>query len=69
MAVFERKLSVGGGMWGGGMMFNEIVVQEEGKAILDIFDVRTEQYEPGYYTADAVETVSTICSHCLQGRR
>jgi len=25
VALFERKLSVGGGMWGGGMMFNEIV--------------------------------------------
>ncbi|HOX93874.1 MAG TPA: NAD(P)-binding protein, partial [Syntrophales bacterium] len=22
VAVFERKLSIGGGMWGGGMMFN-----------------------------------------------
>jgi len=31
VAIFERRLSVGGGMWGGGMMFNEIVVQEEGK--------------------------------------
>ncbi|MBM3245228.1 MAG: FAD-dependent oxidoreductase, partial [Candidatus Omnitrophica bacterium] len=27
VALFERKLSVGGGMWGGGIMFNEIVVQ------------------------------------------
>ena len=26
VVIFERKLSVGGGMWGGGMMFNEIVV-------------------------------------------
>ena len=31
VALFERKLSIGGGMWGGGMMFNEIVVQEEAK--------------------------------------
>ena len=29
--VLERKLSVGGGMWGGGIMFNEIVVQTSGK--------------------------------------
>ncbi|HLZ18810.1 MAG TPA: FAD-dependent oxidoreductase, partial [Smithellaceae bacterium] len=27
VALFERKLSLGGGMWGGGMMFNEIVIQ------------------------------------------
>ncbi len=65
-AVFEKKLSIGGGMWGGGMMFNEIVVQEEGKAILDIFGVRTREYEKGYYTADAVESVSTICSQAVK---
>lgn len=64
--LLERKLSIGGGMWGGGMMFNEIVVQEEGKAILDIFGVRTREYEKGYYTADAVESVSTICSQAVK---
>ena len=31
VALFEKKLSMGGGMWGGGMMFNKIVVQEDGK--------------------------------------
>ncbi len=66
VALYERKLSIGGGMWGGGMMFNEIVVQEEAKGILDLFGVRTEQYEPGYYTADAIEAVTTICSRAMQ---
>ena len=66
VAIFERKLSIGGGMWGGGMMFNEIVVQEEGKEILDMFDIGTREYEPGYYTADAVESVTTICSHAMK---
>ncbi len=70
VAVFERKLSIGGGMWGGGMMFNEIVVQQEGREMLDLFGVRTEEYEPGYYTADAVEAVTTICSHaCRAGAK
>ena len=31
VVIFEKKLSIGGGMWGGGMLFNEIVVQEEAK--------------------------------------
>jgi thiazole biosynthesis enzyme len=66
VALFERKLSIGGGMWGGGMMFNEIVVQEEGKSILDEFGIRSELYRDGYYTADAVESVSTICSKTSQ---
>ncbi len=66
VAVFERKLSIGGGMWGGGMMFNEIVVQEEAREILDLFGVRSVQYEPGYYTADAIEAATTICSRAMQ---
>jgi thiazole biosynthesis enzyme len=66
VALFERKLSIGGGMWGGGMMFNEIVVQEEGKRILDEFGIRSELYRDGYYTADAVESISTICSKTAQ---
>ncbi|MCX5681592.1 MAG: sulfide-dependent adenosine diphosphate thiazole synthase [Candidatus Omnitrophica bacterium] len=60
--LFERKLSVGGGMWGGGMMFNEIVVQEKAKGILDEFDIKTKKYRHGYYLADSIECVSTICS-------
>ena len=66
VAIFERKLSVGGGMWGGGMMFNEIVVQEEGKEILDVFGINTKEYQPGYYTADGVESVTTICSYATK---
>nr|HID60193.1 thiazole biosynthesis protein [Desulfobacterales bacterium] len=66
VVLFERKLSIGGGMWGGGMMFNEIVVQEEGKSILDGFGINTVEYEPGYYTADSVESISTICSFAVK---
>lgn len=61
-AIFERKLSIGGGIWGGGMMFNKIVVQEEGKEILDEFGIVTIEYQKGYYVANAVELASTLCS-------
>ncbi|GAJ10492.1 unnamed protein product, partial [marine sediment metagenome] len=59
--IFERSLRPGGGMPGGGMMFNTIVVQEEAKEILDEFEIRTEEYEKGYYIADSVEASSGIC--------
>ena len=65
-AVFERNLRVGGGMPGGGMMFNRIVVQEEGKRILDEFEVQTMEYQKGYYIADSLETISTICSKSIK---
>ncbi len=64
--IFERNLRPGGGMPGGGMMFNTIVVQEEAKEILDEFDVRTEEYEKGYYIADSVEASSGICFKTIQ---
>jgi len=48
------------------MMFNTIVVQEEAKEILDEFDVRTEEYEKGYYIADSVEASSAICFKTVQ---
>ena len=64
--VFEKQLRVGGGMPGGGMMFNRIVVQEEGKKLLDEFNVTTREYGNGYYIADSLEAVSTICSQAIK---
>jgi len=64
--IFEKNLRVGGGMPGGGMMFNRIVVQEEGKRILDEFDVQTVKYQKGYYVADSLETIATICSKSIK---
>lgn len=60
VAIFERKLSIGGGMWGGGMMFNHIVVQDDAKPILEELGVSVKEFEPGYYTADSVEAVSAL---------
>lgn len=64
--IFERQLRVGGGMPGGGMMFNRIVVQEEGKELLDEFNVGTRVYRKGYYIADSLETTSTLCTAAIQ---
>ena len=45
VVLIERKLSIGGGMWGGAMMFNEVVVQDSALQILDEFGIRHQQYE------------------------
>ena len=66
VAIFERKLSLGGGMWGGGMMFNEIVVGPEGKKILDEMEIKSEIWEDNYFTADSVECVATMASCALK---
>lgn len=66
VAIFERKLSVGGGMWGGGIMFNEIVVQTKAKEILDEFGIRTKRYEGEYYLADSVESVCCLADRAIK---
>lgn len=65
-AIFEKRLSIGGGIWGGGMMFNKVVVQPEGKEILDEFGVASTEYQKDYYVADALELASTLCSKAIQ---
>jgi thiamine thiazole synthase len=66
VAILERKLSVGGGMWGGGIMFNEIVVQDKAKDIVDEFGIKTRIYEKGYYLSDSIESVSSICAKTVR---
>ena len=63
--IFESKLAPGGGMWGGGIMFNEIVIQKEAVAILEEFGVRHEHYQDEYYVADSVHTTATLISRTV----
>lgn len=56
--VFERNLYVGGGIWGGGMLFARIVVQEEAAEILDEMGVKLDDTGDGYLAGDPVEVVS-----------
>lgn len=66
VAVFERHLRVGGGLPGGGMMFNRIVIQEEAKHIMDEFGITIEKYKDDLYIADSLETISTLCSKTIK---
>ncbi len=63
--IFERKLSIGGGMLGGGMMFNNIVVQDDAKRIMDEFNIKTQKYKENYYIADAIESVAKLTSKAI----
>jgi thiamine thiazole synthase len=65
-AIFEAKLAPGGGMWGGGMMFNEIVLQEDAIPIVDDLGIGYQEKGEGYYTMDSVEATSTIISRCVR---
>jgi thiazole biosynthesis enzyme len=64
--IFESKLAPGGGMWGGGMMFNEIVIQDDAIHIIEEMGIVYRPKGDGYYTMDSVESSSTIISKCVK---
>ena len=66
VAVLERRLAPGGGVWGGGMAMSEIVVQEEVLPILDDIGVRHKPWGNGLHTADSVELASALCVKTIQ---
>lgn len=66
VAVFERALRPGGGMPGGGMMFNKIVVQEESKPLLDEWGIETTHYKDNYFVASSLETLGALLNQAIK---
>ncbi len=65
VVIFERKLSIGGGMWGGGMTFPVIVVQKASKYILEDAGIHCNDEGKGYFSADAIESVVKLCAAAI----
>lgn len=63
VALFERKLAPGGGMWGGAMMFNEIVIQQEATNIADELGISYSPYTEGLYVMDSIQATSSLIYH------
>ncbi|MCK9557521.1 MAG: sulfide-dependent adenosine diphosphate thiazole synthase [Candidatus Cloacimonetes bacterium] len=61
--LIESKLAPGGGMWGGAMLFNSIVIQEEARFILQKYGINHREHKPGFYVADAAEATSALIYH------
>lgn len=66
VALFERRLSLGGGVWGGGMMMNEVVVQEEARGFLERLGISPSPFREGYYTVDSVYLVCTLAAGAFE---
>ena len=64
--LFERGLKLGGGMPGGGIMFNRIVVQDEAKHLLDDFGIHYQEYQPGYFVANSLETTACLTDKAIK---
>ena len=62
VALFESRLAPGGGVWGGGMLFNELIVQDDALDILEHFGIahRPVRGGEGYHSIDSVEMASGL---------
>jgi thiamine thiazole synthase len=65
VVIFERKISIGGGMWGGGMTFPIIVVQKKSKYLLEEAKIELTDEGNGYYSANSIESVTKLCSSAI----
>lgn len=60
VVVLERKLSLGGGTWGGGMGFKFAVVESSSLPILEDFGIRYKKEADGLYSVDSIELASGL---------
>jgi len=65
VVVLEKRLSPGGGIWGGSLGMNQVVVQEEALSILDEAGVG-HMPRGCLFTADAMELASALCLKAMQ---
>jgi len=63
--VFERRLSFGGGMGGGGMLFHKLVIQSPADVVLREVNCRLEPLEEGVYVVDTAEMMAKLAAGAL----
>ncbi len=66
VTVIEKRLSPGGGIWGGAMGWNEVVVQDEALPILKAAGVRADRVHEGMRTVDAMELAAALTVKAVQ---
>jgi thiazole biosynthesis enzyme len=66
VTILEKRLSPGGGIWGGGMGMNVAVVQEEAVPLLSEMGIRGKRGQDGLYAVDAIELSAGLCWNAVQ---
>ncbi|MEM3693883.1 MAG: sulfide-dependent adenosine diphosphate thiazole synthase [Candidatus Bathyarchaeia archaeon] len=65
VVVLERRLSFGGGIGGGGMLFHKILVQSPAEDVLREVRCRLEEVCDGVYVADAAEMIAKLATGAI----
>lgn len=64
--VIERRLAPGGGIWGGGMAMNEVVVRGDALPLLRELAIGYSATENGLYTVNSIELACGLCSGAVR---
>ncbi len=62
VVILEAKNEPGGGIWGGGMMFNELVLEAELRGYLEELDIKYKTFED-LLVVDSVHFASALLYH------
>jgi len=63
--VFERRLSFGGGIGGGAMLFHKLVIEEPADEILKEIRVKAKEVESGVFIVDSAELMAKLASAAI----
>ena len=66
VVVFERRLSFGGGIGGGGMLFHRVVVDDRAMPIIRDFKIRILGEEEGLYIIDPAELMAKLAVGAIE---
>jgi sulfide-dependent adenosine diphosphate thiazole synthase len=66
VTVLEKRLSPGGGIWGGGMAMNRVVIEDRALPLVDEMGVRSRPVGNGLHLVDALELASALCLGAIQ---
>ncbi len=65
VVVFERRLSFGGGIGGGGMLFHKILIQSPAEKTLEELGCRLTRVDEGVYIVDGSEMMARLATGAI----
>ncbi|MEM0164192.1 MAG: sulfide-dependent adenosine diphosphate thiazole synthase [Saccharolobus sp.] len=63
--LFERRLSFGGGIGGGAMLFHKLVIERPADSVLREFNIRLKEVEDGVYIVDSAEFMAKLAASAI----
>jgi thiamine thiazole synthase len=68
--LYEKNTAPGGGMWGGAMMFNSILIEENAASIAAMSGINLSEASNGNCVADSVQATAALINRaCCSGAR